>query len=230
MLILVMAYMAISGGRFKSPIDWLTSTMMLLPAILTAISFHEFAHAFVAYKLGDNTPKFQKRVTLNPAAHLDPFGLLCLVFIGFGWGKPVMVDPRNFSSPRRDELFVSLAGVAMNLILAFAFGVILALYVKMAPAIVYTFIGSTIANIIIITIRINLVLMVFNLIPVPPLDGFNVVSAIFDIKHTELYNKIYQNGMFILLVLIIFNIVDIILRHTVNPMYELILRIFLYKW
>ena len=203
------------------------STAMMLPAILIAISFHEFAHAAVAYKSGDYTPKFQGRVTLNPLAHLDPFGLLCLVFIGFGWGKPVVVDPGNFKSYRRDELLVSLAGVTMNLVLAFVFGGVLGLYVKLAPAFTATYMGSVIAQIILLTIRINLVLMFFNLIPVPPLDGFNVISSIFNIKHTELYYKIYQNGMFILLALIIFNVVDVVLRFTVDPMFSFIIRLFL---
>lgn len=226
-MIVAMAYMAISGGRFDSPLDWLMSTLLMLPGILIALSFHEFAHAVVAYKLGDRTPKFQKRVTINPAAHLEPIGLICLIFIGFGWGKPVMVNPANFKSPRRDEFLVSIAGVTMNLILAFVFGAILGLLVKFAPAFSVSAIGGIIVNMIVITIRINIVLMIFNLIPAPPLDGFNVISSIFNIKHTELYYKIYQNGMIVLLILILFNIVDIIFKYTVTPLFYFILSIFL---
>jgi len=226
-MLVAMAYMAISSGRFSSPLNWLMSTALTLPGILIALSFHEFAHAVVAYKLGDHTPKFQKRVTINPAAHLDLIGLICLIFIGFGWGKPVMVNPANFKSLRRDELLVSLAGVTMNLLLAFVFSAVLGLYVKAAPAFSATYMGSVIANIIVITVRINLVLMIFNLIPVPPLDGFNVVAAIFNFQYSELYYKIYQNGMLILLVLIVFNVVDLILRYTVTPLFYFMVHLFL---
>jgi Zn-dependent protease len=226
-MIIAMAYMAVSGGRFSSPADWFISTLLMLPGIMIALSFHEFAHAAVAYKLGDDTPKFQKRVTINPMAHLDPIGLICLIFIGFGWGKPVMVNPSNFKSPRRDELLVSLAGVTMNLLLAFVFGAILGLCVKFAPAFSMGAVGGIVMEIIVVTIRINIVLMIFNLIPVPPLDGFNVISSILDIKHTELYYKIYQNGMIILLLLIIFDIVDIIFKYTVMPLFYFIINLFL---
>ena len=227
-LLITMLYFAISGGRFSSPTDWLLSTALLLPGILIALSFHEFAHAAVAYKLGDRTPKMQGRVTVNPAAHLDLFGMLCLIFVGFGWGKPVMVNPANFRSPRRDELLVSLAGVTTNLILAFAFGGILGLCVKFAPAFAMTTAaGGIVIDILLLTIRINLVLMIFNLLPVPPLDGFNVLAAVFDLKHTELYYKLLQNGMIILIILILFDVVDVVLRYTVNPLFSLILNLFL---
>ena len=97
-LLFTMLYFAISGGRFSDPMDWLISTALLLPGILIGLSFHEFAHAAVAYKLGDMTPKQQGRVTINPLAHLDAFGIICLVFVGFGWGKPVMVNPSELTS------------------------------------------------------------------------------------------------------------------------------------
>ena len=93
---------------------------MMLPGIIIGLAFHEFAHAAVAFKLGDPTPKMQGRVTINPLAHIDPVGLAALLFAGFGWGVPVQINPSNFKKRRRDELLVSLAGVTMNLVIAIA--------------------------------------------------------------------------------------------------------------
>jgi len=218
--------MAISGGRFSSPGDWFMSVLLTLPGIIVGLAFHEFAHAYSAYRLGDYTPKVQGRVTLNPVRHMDPIGLLCIIFIGFGWGKPVMVNPMNFRSRRRDEIIVSLAGVATNFTLAIVFTIVYAIFVKSAGMfIMTTTMGYTILMIIIYAIRINLVLMIFNLIPVPPLDGFNVLAEILHIKHTEIYWKMYQNGMWILMILIIFGVVRTIINYTVNPLYGVLMSI-----
>ena len=227
-IILIMAYMSISGGRFSSPGDWFLSVLLTLPGIIIGLSFHEFAHAFTAYKLGDPTPKFQRRVTVNPIAHMDPVGLLCIIFIGFGWGKPVVVNPRNFRARKRDDILVSLAGVTMNLLIAVIFSALYAALVKSAGLFMMTTdIGWIIISIVRYTVRINLVLMVFNLLPVPPLDGFNVITEILNIKYTDLYYKIYQNGMLILMLLIIFRVVDFVLRYTVNPLYVFLIGLFL---
>ena len=219
--------MSISGGRFASPAAWFMDTLLVFPGILIALSFHEFAHAVTAYKLGDNTPKFQGRVTINPLAHMDPFGLLCLIFIGFGWGKPVVINPRNFKSRKRDDILVSLAGVFMNLLLAVIFSAVYAVFVKTSGHFVMTNMGGIIAKIILYAVRINLVLMIFNLIPVPPLDGFNFITEILNIKYSETYYKIYNNGMWILMLLIVFNVVDLILRYTVTPMFSFLISLFL---
>jgi len=109
LLILLMAYQSFSGGQFQDPLAWLMNKVILIPAIIIGLSFHEFAHAIVAYKLGDDTPRLQGRVTINPAAHVDPIGFIALIFIGFGWGRPVQVNPRNFKNMRRDGLLVDLA-------------------------------------------------------------------------------------------------------------------------
>jgi len=226
-LLMILAYMSITSGRFSSPVDWLVGVLLTLPAIIIAISFHEFAHAVTAYKLGDHTPKFQNRVTLNPVAHLDPFGLLCIIFIGFGWGKPVMVNPLNFRYRKRDEIIVSLAGVTMNLFLAVIFCAVFAFYLKSIGY--YPFSGAAwaIAKTLENIAWINLVLMIFNLLPVPPLDGFNVVTELLNVKYTEMYYKIYNNGMWILMLLIIFNVVGVILRHTVSPIFNFLFYLFL---
>ena len=218
--ILIMAYMAISGGRFASPGDWLMNVLLTLPGIIIGLAFHEFAHAYSAYRLGDDTPRLQGRVTVNPIAHIDPIGLLCIVFIGFGWGKPVMVNPMNFGQRRRDEIIVSLAGVATNLVLAIVFTIIYAIFFRMAGVFILTTpMGNNLAMIILFAIRINLVLMVFNLIPIPPLDGFNVLSELLRIKYTDIYYKLYQNGMWILMILMILGVVRTIINLFVNPLY-----------
>ncbi len=192
-------------------------TIMIIPGVVIGLSFHEFAHGWTAYKLGDPTPKFQGRVTINPLAHVDPIGFVALLFAGFGWGRPVEINPNNFKKRRRDELIVSLAGVVMNLIMAILFAVIMkAVLLVSGPAFVMGGLGGALWQILLYVIQINLVLMIFNLIPVPPLDGFSVVTEIFNIKHTQLYYTIYNNGFFILMLLILFNVTDMILTPGVN--------------
>ncbi|MCL1808598.1 MAG: site-2 protease family protein [Clostridiales bacterium] len=235
LLLLFLAYSSLTGGKFDSPLDWLMETLLFLPGILIALSFHEFAHAVVAYKSGDHTPKLQGRVTLNPVAHIDPFGFLCILFIGFGWGKPVMVDPRNFKSRKRDDILVSLAGVTMNLLLAIVFAIVFTILAKTAPGFLnFSSIGETINIIIHYIISINLILMVFNLLPIPPLDGFNLVSEILNIKYTETYYKIYQNGMWILMGLILLsnmtsvNVLGVIFGHTAAPLFYFLTHLYLW--
>ena len=100
------------------------STLMTIPGIVIGLAFHEYAHALAAYKLGDPTPKMQGRVTVNPLVHIDPLGFIALIFAGFGWGVPVQINPSNFRHRRRDEFMVSIAGVAMNLLIAVVFALI----------------------------------------------------------------------------------------------------------
>ena len=187
-LIVILALSAFRHGDFADPMDWLMSELMMLPGIIIGLAFHEFAHAKVAYKLGDPTPKMQGRVTINPLAHIDPVGLAALLFVGFGWGVPVQINPSNFRHRRRDELMVALAGVTMNLIIAIVFAIIAkVLYMTAGAVFLSSGVGSILWFMIMYVIQINLVLMIFNLIPCPPLDGFSIISEIFNIKHTEFY-------------------------------------------
>jgi len=189
-----------------SPMQWLQNTLLLLPAIVIGITFHEFMHAYSAYKLGDQTPKMQGRVTLNPLKHIDPVGIVILIFVGFGWGRPVQVNPYAFKGNLRiSNLIVNVAGVGMNLFLAFLFaGLHVALVYGMQmgqlPA---TDALNVFMNIVFIIVRINLVLMLFNLLPIPPLDGFGIITEIFDLRRFEWHRKLYSYGMFILLALIV---------------------------
>ncbi len=164
----------------------LLSLILTIPGVLIAITFHEFAHAFAADKLGDDTPRKEGRLSLNPLDHLDPVGSLLLLLAGFGWGKPVNVNPRNYTrkiSMELAEAIVSLAGPLMNIILAFIFSLIYCAIYKFAGA---GFILSTIGNVIIlllqVTISVNIGLGVFNLIPLPPLDGSKIIMPLLPYK------------------------------------------------
>jgi len=225
-LILVMAYLALRGGVINDPVSWLWSKLLIIPGILIGLTVHEFAHAFVAYKLGDNTPKYQKRVTLNPVRHIDPVGLIALFFIGFGWGKPVEVNPFNFKHPRRDNFLTDIAGITTNFIIAILVAGLLKLLFTYQAMFFYTSGGDIVLTIIQNTIWINLILMVFNLLPVPPLDGFGIVTEIFDLRKYSWYYKLYNAGFPILMVLIIFNITGRVLLPIMDVLYSFVLGIF----
>lgn len=225
-LIAFMAGQSFLSGRFDSPLAWFMDTIMVLPAILIGLSFHEFAHAKVSNMLGDDLPRIQGRVTMNPIAHVDPIGFVALLFIGFGWGKPVQINPRNYKNPRRDELLVALAGVTMNLLLAILFTGTLRLLFEVQPDFMNTQMGMVILQMVSAIININIVLMIFNLLPIPPLDGFNVVTQIFNLRETELYYQIYDKGFVILMLLMIFNVTDKILVPAVNLVSNLLFGIF----
>lgn len=226
LLILYMAWQSISSGRFDSPMDWIMSNLIILPGIVIGLSFHEFAHAKVANLLGDDTPRFQGRVTLNPTAHIDPVGFIALLFIGFGWGKAVEVNPRNFKNMRRDSLLVDLAGVTMNLLLAVAFTGLLRFLIELKLEFFNSYMGGVTIEIIMAIISINIVLMIFNLLPIPPLDGFGIITEVFDLRKHKIYYDIYNKGFIILMVLLIFNVTGKILVPAVDFVFTFILGIF----
>lgn len=173
-LLIFMGIQILSGGT-----QGILATLFTLPGVLIAITFHEFAHAYVAVKLGDDTPKVQGRLNLNPISHIDPFGFMFLLLAGFGWGKPVEIDPRNFDgkySLSKAEALVAAAGPIMNFILAF---ILLIIYHAMQiagtlDALTITT-QSVVFTIIIYAVSINIGLGVFNLIPLPPLDGSKIL-------------------------------------------------------
>ncbi len=227
-IILLLAGSSFRDGLTTDPQGWILDKILIVPGIIIGLTFHEFAHAFAADRLGDNTPRLQGRVTLNPMAHIDWMGLAALFFVGFGWGQPVQINPYNFRNRRRDEFLVSIAGVVMNLLLAVVFTVIIKILI-VAGAGVSTagFAGSLwtcLQNIVVI----NLVLMIFNLIPVPPLDGFNIIAQIFNFGQKEVYWKIYQYGNWLLVILIVTGITGLIISPCVNFMYSLLVNLIIY--
>ena len=225
-VILVLLFIMLAESIMENNMSvgqWFYTKLLILPGIIIGLSFHEAAHAWISYKLGDPTSKLQGRVTLNPLAHIDPVGFIALLFIGFGWGIPVEIDPRHYKNRRSGELLVSLAGVTANLITAVIFALIFRLAESHMSYAFYQGAGQVLMQILLYVVYINLVLMVFNLIPVPPLDGFGVITQIFRLERYEWYWKIYQYGQPILLLLIIFNIPSKIIGPVTNILLNLLL-------
>lgn len=167
--------------------------VILLPVLVFALVFHEFAHAWMADKLGDPTAKNEGRLTLNPAAHLDLFGSLMLLFAGFGWAKPVPVNTRNLANPRQDMMKIAFAGPASNLFLAFLGGTLL----RMLG------LSSIFGTVLVLFTQINIMLAVFNMIPIMPLDGSQIFSGLMMRRNPDLVIKLQTFGPRILIGLIL---------------------------
>lgn len=196
--------------------DMIITKILMLPGIIIGLSFHEFAHAWVSDKLGDPTPRRQGRVTINPLAHIDWMGFLALLLVGFGWGKPVQIDPGYYKHRRRDEFLVSIAGVTMNLLLAIIFAIPARAMVRAFSGVAASDLVYNIYLMLFYIVSINVVLMIFNLIPCPPLDGWGIITQIFRLDRYSWWYKVYQYGTWILLALIILNVTDLILTPLVS--------------
>lgn len=169
--------------------------LIYLVGILLSVTIHEFFHAWTADKLGDPTPRYQGRVTLNPQAHLDLFGTIALILVGFGWGKPVEFDPYNLKNPVKDTAIIALAGPASNIVVA----VILSLAVR-SGVIPFEWLSFALVQIVFI----NVSLAIFNLIPVYPLDGSKIALALLPKDTAYEYDAfMHKYGMFVLLLLIL---------------------------
>ena len=194
--------------------------ILLIPPLLFALCFHEFSHAYMAYRLGDNTAARMGRLTLNPMAHLDPIGSLMILFVGFGWAKPVPVDPRHFNNPRIGMMQVAFAGPASNLLLGAIAGLCIRFFMPMMSVVVFkVFFNFTI---------INLALCMFNLIPVHPLDGSQIFSGYMMSKNPQLVYKMQEYGPKILFGLILFGMFTnvSIIWMVIGPFVNIFLFIF----
>lgn len=176
--------------------------IILLPILIFSLCFHEFSHGYIAYKLGDHTAARNGRLTLNPLAHLDPIGSLMILFVGFGWAKPVPVNPVNFSNPRLDMMKVAFAGPASNLLLAFTGGLMMRLVNIFGLLQSEMFIQT-----LYFFIFINISLAVFNMIPVAPLDGSQIFGNMISKTNPELAWKLQMYGPKILMGIILIGMV-----------------------
>lgn len=200
-------------------LEYLRSIIYTVPAILLAISAHEFAHGYVSYRLGDPTPKMDGRLTLNPLAHLDLWGTICLILFRMGWAKPVRINTAYYKDKKKGTILVSLAGPAMNYIMAFVSMLIYGLFYKA---------GSSFGIWFYYLAVINVGLGTFNLIPIPPLDGSNVLQELFP-GVGDFYRSIRRYAMPILFLCLFTGILRIPLSQAnsaiMNGMWDIVKKI-----
>ena len=200
--------------------EGLLAILLTLPAVLIAITFHEYAHAFAATKLGDDTPMLQGRLTLNPMKHIDPVGFALLLFAGFGWGKPVQINPRNFNRKYSIEAIVSVAGPIMNFVLAVVFALIYAALYRFAPTFIITQVGAIVFDMLLYLVMINIGLGVFNLIPLPPLDGSKILIKFLPYNAKQWFRNKETIFYIIFLVLWISGLTGYIISPALNFLYR----------
>ena len=192
--------------------------LLTIPALLWALSFHEFCHGLAAKWVGDPTAERYGRLSLNPLAHFDLVGTLMLLFVGFGWAKPVPINSRYFRHPKRDLIIVSLAGVAGNILTA----IVTVLFLRACGTWWYSLTGQAGLKVLIQMININMGLAAFNLIPIPPLDGSRVLEAFLPFKYLRYYYWMEQRGTVILLILLLTGIINVLFDPIINLLWILL--------
>ncbi|NLX71307.1 MAG: site-2 protease family protein [Clostridiales bacterium] len=197
----------------------LIEILLSLPAVFLAITFHEFAHAYSAHRLGDPTPKNLGRLTLDPLAHVDWLGFIMFALFGFGWAKPVQVNPSNFKNKRMGNIIVSFAGPAANMILAVITIIILIL--------IQLFVNDLgiLWNIVNRVIYLNIVFAILNLIPIPPFDGYRIVRELFYRKNIRFFWNYERYGLLVLFIFIFLGLFDIIVGIPANLIYTRLMRL-----
>ena len=203
-------------NQFVSSINEILARLIVL---FTAITVHEYAHGYVAYKLGDPTAKYAGRLSLNPMSHLDPIGALCMVLCGFGWAKPVPVNPMYFKDRKRDSALVSLAGPLSNIALALVSAVLAALYFSF---IYMKFPGNFAAefgfDVLLQLAALNIGFAVFNLIPFPPLDGSKILGAFLSNENYYKFMRYEHFGFPILILMSITGLLGSVLNIFIQPL------------
>lgn len=202
----------------QNPME-LLALLLTLPGVIVAITFHEFAHAFVADKLGDDTPRRQGRLNLNPLLHIDPVGFFMLIFAHFGWGKPVEINPANFNRKRSmsaQEALVALAGPVMNLIIAIVLTIILFTITTFTPTFILSTTGMLIGLTLQMAISVNIGLGVFNLIPLPPLDGSKILMHFLPYNAKTWFENNVQIFYIVFIVLWVTNLISYIISPVIN--------------
>ena len=197
--------------------------VLLIPSLIFSLSFHEYAHAWMAHRLGDNTAAHMGRLTLNPIAHLDLMGSMALLIMGFGWAKPVPVDSRFLNDPKNDMVKVAAAGPIANIILAVFAAIFLRVFFGLGM------VSNTFKTFFIIFMQINITLAVFNLIPLSPLDGSQILSPFLEKRFgTDIMWKMKVYGPQILFFILIFSAITNIhiFSFIINPIFNLFIFIF----
>lgn len=200
----------------------MTYYIYLIPAVLLSICLHEYAHGYVSYRLGDPTPKLDGRLSLNPLHHIDPMGALCMILFKIGWAKPVMINPRYYEKPKLGIALVGLAGPAMNLVTGsvsiFFMGLMDAMANKGTLPVTALVIG--IYTFLDFFSTVSIYQALFNLIPLPPLDGSKILAFFLPDKVMAFYSRYDRYCMFILLILLYLNIVDLPLQAAFSFIYN----------
>ncbi len=202
--------------------------LLIAPPILLALTFHEYAHAYVANRLGDDTAKQNGRLSLNPLRHLDPLGTIMIFLVHFGWAKPVPVNPYRLKNPKKDMLWISAAGPLSNMAIALASGILLRLLVAIGETPDRTSIMGLLFYVVFMSLQINLALAIFNILPIAPLDGSKILTGILPSDFEKMFKILDRYGPFILLGLILFGSVTgvSILGHIIWPFVEFFSSIF----
>jgi Zn-dependent protease len=201
---------------FDDPLGFLSRLILQIPALLVAVTVHELAHALVADRLGDPTARRLGRITLNPLPHIDPLGAVAFVLAGFGWAKPVPVSARNLRHPVRDMAWVAVAGPLSNFLTAFLALVVVRLLGRAGGAV--PFVMEPLAGVFFWTYVFNLALGIFNLIPLPPLDGGHFLPYLFPRASWSFIHQLEQIGPFLLILLVLTGAT----RYVVQPVFNVV--------
>ncbi len=200
--------------------DSILQFIILAPPLLLALTVHEFAHGYVAFRLGDPTARALGRLTLNPLKHLDPLGTIAFFIFNIGWAKPVPVNPAYFKNPQKDMLWVALAGPLTNLSLALISALMTRIVWFLAKSLPYSALGEAILvplnSVLIASVWINLVLCIFNFLPIPPLDGSRIVAGLLPPDLARSYASIERYGFILILVLAVTGMLSKLIIPLIN--------------